>query len=308
MNDMWMIRVPASTSNLGPGFDSIGMAVDRFLELTVTPADQWFFKGCTPELESLPTGKDNLLYEVADKLARAQGVSLEEFPHHVAVDSNIPLARGLGSSASAIVAAIELVNQIGQLNLSKEEKLRIASLEEGHLDNVAASVYGGLIIGSHREECTDLIHIDKLDDIAFVAVIPTYELKTSESRKVLQDHFSRQEAVEASSVANTLVAALCTTNWVLAGKMMELDLFHEKARSALVPELQLVRKAAKAAGAYGTFLSGAGPTTLSMVPVKAAQDIAAALHEVVPNAEVTILKPELQGATVCDMKEASLLK
>ncbi|NGP46634.1 homoserine kinase [Bacillaceae bacterium SIJ1] len=297
MSSRMRIRVPGSTSNLGPGFDSIGLAVDRFLELDLVPADEWRFFGQTHELQDLPSGKDNFIFEIAHAVAHAYGVHLDQYPHHVSVYSDIPLARGLGSSASAIVAAIELANNIGNLQLTIEEKLRVASLREGHIDNVAASLYGGLIVGSHREDATELVQID-LHEVAFVAIIPAYELQTAASRKSLVPSYDRYEAVKASAIANTLVAALCTKNWVLAGKMMEKDHFHEQARAHLVPELNQARSWAKDYGAYGTFLSGAGPTVFIMTDSNQAHALCEKATQQFPEAECAIIRPSSYGVQV----------
>ena len=258
-DEMLKIVVPASTANLGPGFDSIGLAVARYLTLEVTLSDEWSFMPCSSEVASIPRGTDNLIFQVADMVAKRYDKTLPACA--VDVYSEIPLARGLGSSAAAIVAGIELANALADLSLTMEEKARIASSFEGHPDNVCASLYGGLVIGSHRREETNAVHINDIE-LDLVVVIPDYQLKTKASRSVLPDYFSRTDAVAASSVANVLVAALLTKNWDLAGKMMDEDLFHQPYRKALIPELNTVHAFAKEYGAFGVALSGAGPTVI----------------------------------------------
>jgi homoserine kinase len=257
--EMLKIVVPASTANLGPGFDSIGLAVSRYLTLEVTLGDRWRFVSRSSEVADIPSGTENLIFQVADQLAKEYKRELPSC--FVNVYSDIPLARGLGSSAAAIIAGIELANELADLSLTLEEKARFASSYEGHPDNVGASLYGGLVIGSHRKEETNIVHINDLE-LDLVVIIPSYELKTTAARDVLPDHFTRMVAVEASSVSNVLVAALLTKNWHLAGKMMDCDLFHQPYRKAIIPELHAVQAVAKEYGAFGVALSGAGPTVI----------------------------------------------
>lgn len=142
LNDRIMIKVPASTANLGPGFDSMGLALDLYLTLEIEKSKEWHCYSTCEELKDFSTGKDNFIVQVALKTAAHYGVELP--PCKIKVDSNIPLARGLGSSASAIVAGIELADTVGGLQLTKHEKLLHATEWEGHPDNVGASIYGGL--------------------------------------------------------------------------------------------------------------------------------------------------------------------
>ncbi|RAK18652.1 homoserine kinase [Anoxybacillus vitaminiphilus] len=296
--EMLKIVVPASTANLGPGFDSIGLAVSRYLTLEVTLSDQWIFVPCTSEVESIPTGEDNLVFQVADHLAKKYGKTLPCCL--VNVYSDIPFTRGLGSSAAAIIAGIELANELADLSLTMEEKMRFASCFEGHPDNVGASLYGGLVIGSHRKDETNIVHVNNLD-FDLVAVIPSYELKTAEARSVLPDSFSRHEAVEASSVSNVLVAALLTGNWNLAGRMMDCDVFHQPYRKAIIPELQTVQDVAKKYGAFGVALSGAGPTVLCFAESGKGKELHKHLSHHFQDCSVELLSVEPNGSRVYKM-------
>ncbi len=294
-NERFMITVPASSANLGPGFDSIGVALSKYLTLKVELSNEWEFVPKTKDVEDIPTDKENLMYQVAEKVADKYRVSLP--PVKVEVESDIPLTRGLGSSASAIVAGIELANVLGDLQLTLDEKMEIASLIEGHPDNVGPSLYGGLIIGSHYNETTHLVHLADLD-LDVVAVIPRYELKTTEARSVLPDNLSYKEAVAAAAIGNVLVAALVSRNWTLVGEMMEKDLFHEPYRAALVPELEIVRREAKKKGAIGVALSGAGPTVLCLAKKGEGQEVGEYLQTVLPDCDISILQVDSKGVQV----------
>ncbi|WP_243290431.1 homoserine kinase [Bacillus sp. FJAT-47783] len=293
--DMLIIKVPGSTANLGPGFDSVGLALNRYLTLTITPSTEWYFEPVSKEVENIPRGKENLIYDVAATVANEYGKTLS--PCHVKVESDIPMARGLGSSAAAISAGVELANELAQLNMTKEEKVHWASAREGHPDNASASLLGGLVIGYISEDRTYVEKIEAID-VDIVAVIPPYYLYTSDSRNVLPENLSYKEAIKGNAISNMVVASLMKNNWEDAGKMMELDLFHQPYRSQLVPELREVQQTAKQLGAYGTVLSGAGPTILSFVPKGFGEFVASKLQVSFSHCEVTPLTVEKSGVEI----------
>ncbi|AGN37795.1 homoserine kinase [Bacillus paralicheniformis] len=283
---LFSVTVPGSTANLGPGFDSVGMALSRYLRLSVFPHDEWRFEAETEVVAGIPEGTDNLIYQVAKRTAAHFGKDLP--PSLVKVWSDIPLARGLGSSAAAIAAAIELANELADLKLSDREKLHFASLEEGHPDNAGASLFGGLVIGLHEEDETEMVSMKDID-LDVVVVIPFYEVLTKDARDVLPESLSYPKAVEASAVSNMLVAGLMAKDWKLVGRMMQKDLFHQPYRRALVPELSKVEHEAGKNGAFGTALSGAGPTILSFIEKGKGDALRDQLASKFPHCEVDCL-------------------
>ncbi|PRO66633.1 homoserine kinase [Alkalicoccus urumqiensis] len=293
MTNQWKIKVPASTANLGPGFDSIGMALNRYLTLHAKHADEWRFEGHSEHLEGIPEGKDNLIYVIAEWIAEKYDVTLPSV--HVDMESDIPLSRGFGSSATAIVAGIELADQLCGLQLSREDKAHWASLYEGHPDNVVPSIYGGLVIGSQFEEDTHLVHAG-VPNVDLVAVIPSYELSTKESRDTLPEGFSYKGAVDASSVANVLVAAIMQDNWKLAGEVMKKDLFHRPYRLPSIPEWQRAELLMEELPVYGATLSGAGPIVLFFIPKGKGKEVALQLRSHYPDQVVEQVYVDEQGA------------
>ncbi|MBE6182899.1 homoserine kinase [Heyndrickxia ginsengihumi] len=291
-----VIQVPASTANLGPGFDSVGISLNRFLTLKVYEHHEWKFEQISTLLPPLPDNDDHFILQIAKQVADHYHKSLP--PCRVVVDSEIPLARGLGSSASAVVAGIELANQVGQLSLTDQEKLYFASNIEGHPDNVAASLFGGLIIATkNKENGFEVVPFYDLM-VDFLVFIPNIELKTDDARKVLPSSYSRQDAVRGSATSNVLIAALLCGQYELAGKMMEQDIFHEPYRSELIPHFHEVREAAKTLGAFGTVISGAGPTIISLVPYGDGERIAKHLRAIYPQFQIEILKMNRNGVVV----------
>ncbi|OIK11876.1 homoserine kinase [Bacillus sp. MUM 116] len=290
-----IIKVPASSANLGPGFDSIGIAVDLYLTLEVEKSNHWEFIAQTAELSQFPNNEENFICQVALEIATKYGKTLT--PCKVKINSEIPLARGLGSSASAIVAAIELADFVGNLGLGAHEKLLLATELEGHPDNVGASLYGGLVVGCYQKNEVDLV---SLPNLAFemIAVIPNEELLTKDSRGVLPEVLPYSEAIQASATANLLVGALLSQNWELAGKMMESDLFHQPYRKPLIPFYSEIEEAAKANGAFGVALSGAGPTMLCFAEKGKGTKAAEALQETFSTMSVKLLNIDETGSNI----------
>lgn len=267
------ISIPATSANLGPGFDSCGIALNRYLTIEIHEVmDHWYIEHDLG-LE-IPTDKENLL------LQTALSIVPNLIPHRVTMSSTIPLARGLGSSSSVIVAGIELANQLGELSLTAKEKLALATKIEGHPDNVAPAIYGQLAIASYDEPTGEVAAVTAhFPECAILAYIPNSKLLTKTSRGVLPKEFSYQEAVQASSIANVMIGALMTGDIALAANMMAKDRFHEPFRQALVPELGILKEVAKQHGAYGAFLSGAGPTVLFLAPPEKGTALKAALMQ-----------------------------
>ena len=284
------IIVPATSANVGPGFDSVGIAVTRYLTIEVLePADAWLIEHDLGA--GIPTDEKNLLLSTALSIAPAIQ------PHHIKMTSEVPLARGLGSSSSVIVAGIELANQLADLQLSDDEKLRIATKIEGHPDNVAPAIFGNLVIASYIGEDVQYVTAD-FPTCDLVAFVPSYQLKTSDSRNVLPKEWSYKEAVAASSVANVAIAALLKGDLLTAGRSIESDHFHERYRQSLVKEFPQVKEVAHAHAAYATYLSGAGPTIMNLLAPEHTAAFVAALEKLGLDGQIFQLKIDTFGVRV----------
>ena len=253
---MLTISVPATSANLGPGFDSIGLALDMQLTLQVLqPSNHWQIDH--PFGDEVPTDERNLIIKTALTLAP------DLKPQHLQVDSKIPLARGLGSSSTAIVAGLALANELSGQQRSLDELLVVATQLEGHPDNVAPAIFGGLVVSTAVEQQVHAVKLP-LPSLFASVYVPNEELLTSASREALPANLPFKQAIAGSSVANTLVAALATQNWEVALPLLEADQFHEQYRAKLVPALATIRKTAHQLGIMGTYLSGAGPTIVTL--------------------------------------------
>ena len=284
------IIVPATSANVGPGFDSVGVAVTKYLEIQVCEErEEWMIEHQLGKW--IPRDERNLLLKIALQIAP------DLQPRRLKMVSDIPLARGLGSSSSVIVAGIELANQLGNLKLSKHEKLQLATKIEGHPDNVAPAIYGNLVIASSVEGQVSAV-VAPFPECAFLAYIPNYELRTRDSRGVLPKKLSYKEAVAASSIANVAIAALLTGDMVKAGQAIESDLFHERYRQELVREFASIKKVAKRNGAYATYLSGAGPTVMVLADPDKMPKIKAELEKQPFKGKLHELQVDTQGVRV----------
>ncbi|MBL6538149.1 homoserine kinase [Streptococcus suis] len=283
------ITVPATSANIGPGFDSVGVALSKYLHIDILePADQWAIEH---NLEYVPNDQNNLLIKTALKVCK----NLQ--PHRLKMTSDIPLARGLGSSSSVIVAGIELANQLGNLQLTNEEKLIIATEIEGHPDNVAPAIYGNLVISSYVNKKVAAVVAD-FPETGFLAFIPNYPLRTSESRGVLPSQLSAKKAVAASSIANVAVAALLKGDIETAGKAIESDMFHEPFRQKLVQEFYPIKQIGHEEGAYATYLSGAGPTVMVLAAKEKLESISEKITALQLDGSLHVLEVDQEGIQI----------
>lgn len=286
-----IIKVPASTANLGSGFDSIGMAVSLYLEVEIlNVSDRWQVDHVMPKI---PHDKNNLIVKTA--LTVYPGMQ----PLHLRVKSDIPLAHGLGSSSSAIAAGIELADHFGKLGLSEEEKVQIGAQIEGHPDNIAPTILGGLVVGTEVDNHFDAVKTP-LPPYSLVAYVADYNLPTKKVRGVLPKELLLKEATHGSAIANTLVASLFAQNYEMAGELMEKDVFHEPYREKLVPELLKVREVAHQKHALATYLSGAGSTIMTWIEDEHVKGFLSGLNKHGLKANTLVLHPDEHGVQIIE--------
>lgn len=294
------IQVPATSANLGLGFDSVGLALPFFLQVDVIEEHaDWYIEHKLGE--EIPRDESNLMIQIA------QEICPEIVPHFVSMTSNIPIARGLGSSSSVIVAGIELANMLGGLNLTTTDKINLAAKIEGHPDNVAPAILGDLVVAVTEAEKTIYLN-HRFPDVDIIVIIPKDPLLTEESRSVLPQALVHEEAVRGSAYANVFLLALIAENWHVVKEVMEKDLFHEKYRLKLTPYLKITRQYVRKYDGYGAVLSGAGPSVLALSPKGIGTQIAAALQADFPEVEVHTVQSERTGVKVMNLDSALLNK
>ncbi|MGN8772232.1 homoserine kinase [Paenibacillus barengoltzii] len=305
------VKVPASTANLGPGFDTLGMALNLYAWIEMKPATSTVITLHGGNLEGLPTDKSNLVYQVAQSVFAEAGVALPEL--EISMKSDIPLTRGLGSSASAIVGALFAANLLIGEPLSKAKLFDMATALEKHPDNVGASLYGGIITAVWDGAHADVLRIEPPADLEVLVAIPDFQLSTSKAREALPKQISLQDAVYNVSRTSLLTAALAAGRLDLIPAAMR-DRLHQPYRAALVPGMARILEEATAHGALGAALSGAGPTLLCLTDCRQGADkqLESFLLEVLNgegiSAQTMRLKPCTSGAVELTMEsEGSFL-
>ncbi len=252
------LRAPASSANLGPGFDCLGLALSPYLTCDFTEAPQLSIEVTGVDAREISTGPDNFIWQTALSVAEGQGQALP--PLHLKTHNEIPLGKGLGSSAAALVAGVVIANEVLNLGWSKREVLSEAASREGHPDNVAACVHGGIVAAALENDVAHAVSLAIPAGLAASVVSPDFPLPTKQARQALPTDYSRADLVFNLQRATLLVAALA------AGRLDALpqalaDRVHQPYRESLVPGLHEILKL-QAPGLYGCCLSGAGPSVL----------------------------------------------
>lgn len=264
-----LIRVPASSANLGPGYDVLAAAVSLFLELEVEEVGEF---SLDPGGLEVSTGRDNLVVRAFESLHSADGIAFR-------LRSEIPLARGLGSSAAAIVAGLFAADHLFELALSKEEMLARASELEGHPDNVAAAIYGGFVIcGAGEGGAPSAARFDPPGGLEGIAVIPGEEVSTERARAAIPTEVPLADAVANVSAASRLVLGLQRADLDLVAAGLA-DRIHQPHRRDLYPRSMELVDVAVEIGALGATISGAGPTVLVWTTWQDAGKVAEALEQ-----------------------------
>lgn len=256
---MIKVKVPASTANIGSGFDTLGMALNLYNTFTFEEIPEGLeIVGC----EEKYNNEDNLIYLSLRK-------ALDEMDHKISgvritVESDIPVSGGLGSSASCIVGGVIGANELAGRPFSKEELLKVATSIEGHPDNVAPAIFGGLVVSIMNDE--DVIHntIDVADGLKFVALISDLCLSTKEAREALPKEITLKDGIFNVSRVSLLISALSNGKFDLLEYGLQ-DKFHQPYRSKLIPDFEDIMALCKKHNALGTFLSGAGPTIMVII-------------------------------------------
>jgi len=298
---MITVKVPASSANLGPGFDVLGLALTVYNKLEIEPAAKTSLTIIGEGADTLPTGKENLLLiTLADFYKRELGT--EPPALKIKAVNNIPLARGMGSSSAAIVGAILAANELSGRALSRDEIFSLAADIEGHPDNVAAAVYGGATIaypvngGVHKVSA-----FKPRSNLSALLLVPDKKLLTTAARQALPDAVTYRDAVFNISRTALLVKALMLGESELLATAMD-DRLHQPYRAALIPELNKVIEICRAAGADGAALSGAGPTVIALTTGKKAaavgEKIEARLQLASLAYTIKTCGIDLQGATI----------
>ena len=260
------VRVPATSANCGPGFDSLGLALTLYNDFTFTISDETF--GFSLEVEG--EGKDSFhasgrnmafasFLAVWNKITDHKRIGIDVHMHN-----QVPKSRGLGSSSTAIVAGVTAASILSGANLTLDEILQEANAMEGHPDNVAPAIYGGFTISFQENSVAHTLRTIPKMPLQFIAVVPDMQLATHMAREAIPKEIPHPDAVFNSSRTALLVAALLENRPDLLQYALE-DKLHQPYRAKLIPGLTEVFAAGEEAGAYKCIISGSGSTLLAYV-------------------------------------------
>ena len=258
---MVRVQVPATTANMGPGFDTLGMALKLYNIIEMEDVGY----GLQIEVEGdgadqIPRDASNVVYIAASRIFKISGFKPKGL--RIKITNNIPLARGLGSSAAAIIGGLVAANIISGNKLGEKEIINLATELEGHPDNVAPALLGGIVVTAQAEGEVKYSKINTPAKLRCVVAIPDFALPTKLAREVLPQSVSLSDAIYNIGRTALLVTALMKQDFNLLSTAMD-DRIHQPYRANLVPGMKKVFAAAKLAGARGIVLSGAGPTLIA---------------------------------------------
>lgn len=252
---MIKVKVPATSANIGPGFDSLGIALDIYNYYTIEETESGLvIEGC----EEKYANESNLIYLAMLKCFEKVGYQVKGIK--ISIESEIPVSRGLGSSAACIIGGILAANELSGNKLSQQEILELATEIEGHPDNVAPALLGGMVVSVYENE----VYYSKInikDGLRFLALVPDFKLPTKKSRSILPKVIPHSDAVFNVGRVALMVSALHNGEFELLSVAGE-DRLHQHYRGTLIDGYQKILKLSKNLGAKGVFLSGAGPTIL----------------------------------------------
>ncbi len=269
------ITVPATSANLGPGFDTLGLALGIMNQVEIKPA-KFHSVSLKGEGANNPVLKDNNMFlsifnDFYNNISKKKEFFRFEFVN------SIPLSRGLGSSSAVIVSAIAAAYAIEKIELSKEKLLNLALAYENHPDNITPAVMGGFTVSTVQDNEVKFIKKEIPDELVPIVVIPNRPMSTHLSRKILPFKYSKEDAVFNISHSSLLTAAFLSENWEML-KIASKDRFHQYYRMKQMPELFEVQKTALRNGALMSTLSGSGSTFFSIAHKSDAKKVESALR------------------------------
>lgn len=300
---MVKVKVPATSANIGPGFDSMGIALGLYNYVTAEETDtgKLEIKIIDKSSEFLPCDENNLIYKSMKRVFDA--VKYKPKGLKLTLENNIMITRGLGSSSAGIVGGIVAANKLSGDQLSVNDMLRLAADIEGHPDNVTPALVGGFTVNVQTKYAIRYVKSELSEkDLRFAALVPDFFLQTKKSRGVLPKSVSMRDAVY-----NTGHSALLTAS-LMSGKYENIrtavgDKLHQNYRKRLIPNMDSLFRLCYDNGALGVYLSGAGPTIIAIIRADNKTfgcNISRVLTGKLKNWQLHILKPDNDGACVIE--------
>ena len=299
---MIKIRVPATTANLGPGFDCLGLALKLYLKLEIEEIEEDLvieYQGEGAEKFSAKKKEDTLIWKSINLVLKRAHEDIHKKGLKIKVFNQIPITRGLGSSASAIIGGIVGAARFYNIDLTNQEMLELALSLEGHMDNIVPALIGGLTLAYKTgQEEIKWAKIKTPLDLRVVVAIPDFTLSTGEMRKALPQKVALSEAVFNLSRSALLVDALQNSDWDVLAEAME-DRLHQPYRAPFIPGIKDMFLKIKKTGLAGVALSGSGPSVVSLTKTGSEEEISKIMKEaflkVGVNCRILVLEADLEG-------------
>ena len=267
---MIRVKIPATSANLGPGFDCLGLALQLYNTITVEPDRPFQISLTGSYRDGIPANESNLVWQTM--------CHLWELIHYptpsvaLTLENYIPPSRGLGSSSAAIVGGLVAANTLAGSPYTKYELLQVANALEGHPDNVTPALYGGVTLSVPTDSGISPRILAKAPNFKVVVVIPDTRLDTEKAREILPPHITRNDAVFNISHVGLLIEAFIREDYSLLKEGMR-DVLHQNQRAILLPGMLETIESALKAGAHGAALSGSGPTLIALIRESSKQEV-----------------------------------
>ncbi len=289
------VRLPATSANLGPGFDAVGLAMALYLTIDATASEVFHIDATGRDAALCASIENNLILTTYMDILANAGILAPRL--HVKLNNEIPLGMGCGSSAAALLAGILLANHFGALNLSSEQILEEACRREGHPDNVAACYLGGMTVSSVDESGVITATCGENLNWNLLLALPSASLATSKARALLPAHYSREDAVANIQATALLVAAFAQGRGDLLRFAMR-DRIHQPYRSKACPLLPRLLPLADTPGVLGVALSGAGPSVLLIVENSAVQALDSVIRQAAADPKIEVIHTWIAGGVL----------
>ncbi|CAA9382397.1 MAG: Homoserine kinase [uncultured Rubrobacteraceae bacterium] len=295
---MISVRVPATSANLGPGYDAVGLALSLGMRIALDRAQHPEIEVSGTGSDLVPRGPEHPAYRAARFVAEVIGEPDIHF--RLVQENDIPPTRGLGGSAAALVGGAVAANELFGGQIAAPDLLNIVCELDGHPDNAAPALLGGLVIGTLTPTGISAVRLEPRD-LGVAVAVPDFAVSTTAARRALPENVPHRDAVFNVGRSGLLLGALATGEYHLLRVAMQ-DRLHQPYRAHLVPGLEAVIEAALGHGAHGACLSGSGPTVLAFTPRDLAPAVAAAMKKTFESGGTTArswaLDVDLMGARV----------
>ncbi len=293
---MIKVRVPATSANMGPGFDSLGVALELYNYITVEEIGTGLEINILDSTkEFLPKNKNNLIYRCMKEVFDRVGYSPKGL--RLTLENNIPVTRGLGSSSAGIVGGLYAANLLAGSPLSKEELLDMAVKIEGHADNVTPAIMGGFTVSVLQRDRHHFVRHSLKDDLQFAAIIPDFPLATKKARSILPRTVLHRDAAYNVGHSALLAASLITGDYSHIRTAIG-DRLHQYYRKTLIPSMDEIFNICYRHNALGVYLSGAGPTLIAIIGAENKNflpEVSRILAQKMQNWHLEILNPDNRG-------------